>query len=115
MAKTCTTNQSPGPSIDWTDPDHGVGVLHEEVEDEGDEADEGQDGDTYHLFLVSSIEFILCYALNIVPQLPENIPQLHHVLRDGVEVLQGAVDVAGALLHVQGVVQDDLVTDDDTR
>ena len=36
---------------------------------------------------------------------------MHHVLGDGVEVLQRAVDVARALLHVQGVVQDDLVTD----
>ena len=48
--------------------------------------------------------------LDIVSQLPQNIPELHHVLRDGVEILQSAVDVAGALVQVQGVVQDDFVT-----
>ena len=36
---------------------------------------------------------------------------MHHVLGDGVEVLQCTIDVARALLHVQGVVQDDLVAD----
>ena len=56
-------NQSvPGSLIDWTDPDHGVGVLHEEVEDEGDEADEGQDGDANHFLLVGSIQFVLSDA-----------------------------------------------------
>ena len=47
--------------------------------------------------------------LDIVSQLPQNIPELHHVLRDGVEILQSAVDVAGALVQVQGVVQNNFV------
>ena len=39
-----------------------MGVLHEEVEDEGDEADEGQDGDANHFLLVGSIQFVLSDA-----------------------------------------------------
>ena len=50
-------------------------------------------------------------SLDVVPELTKRSPELHHVLGDGVEVLQRAVDVTRALLHVQGVVQDDLVTD----
>ena len=46
--------------------------------------------------------------LDIVSQLSENIPELHHVLRDGVEVLESAVDVAGPLLHIQCIVQNNL-------
>ena len=48
--------------------------------------------------------------LDIVSQLPENIPELHHVLRDGVEVLESAVDVTRAFVEIQGIVQDDFVT-----
>ena len=48
--------------------------------------------------------------LNVISEFPQGGPELHHVLRDGVEILQRAVDVARALLHVQGVVEDDLVT-----
>ena len=58
---------------------------------------------------------VYTYLLYVIPELPQSGAELHHVLRDGVEVLQGAVDVARALLHIQGVVQDDLVTDNDTR
>ena len=45
-----------------TDPDDGEGILDKEVEDEGDQADEREDGDPDHLLLVSSVEFILCHA-----------------------------------------------------
>ena len=60
--------------------------------------------------MLPAVSAIQPYLLNIVSQLPQNIPQLHHVLRDGVEILQRAVDVAGALVQVQGVVQNNFVT-----
>ena len=43
--------------------------------------------------------------LYIISQLPQGCPQLHHVLRNGVKILQSAVDVAGPLFHIQCVVQ----------
>ena len=46
---------------------------------------------------------LLISLLNIVSELAEHIPELHHVVRDRVEVLEGAVDVTGALVQVQGV------------
>ena len=49
-------------------------------------------------------------VLDVIPELPQRRPELHHVLRDGVEVLESAVDVARTFLHVQSVVQDNLVT-----
>ena len=58
-----------------------------------------------------SVYLNIHFLLNVVSEFPQGGPELHHVLGDGVEVLQCAVDVARALLHVQGVVQDDLVTD----
>ena len=39
-----------------------MGVLDEEVEDEGDEADEAEDGDSNHFLLVGSIKLILGHA-----------------------------------------------------
>ena len=45
-----------------TDPYDREGVLDKEVEDQGDQADEGQDGDPDHLLLISSIQFILSHA-----------------------------------------------------
>ena len=59
--------------------------------------------------MLPAVSAIQPYLLNIVSQLPQNIPQLHHVLRDGVEILQSAVDVAGALVQVQGVVENNFV------
>ena len=59
------------------------------------------------IYLIYQIIFLL----NVVSELPQGGPELHHILSDGVEVFQRAVDVTRALLHVKGVVQDDLVTD----
>ena len=39
-----------------------MGVLDEEVEDEGDEADEAEDGDSNHFLLVGSIQLVLGHA-----------------------------------------------------
>ena len=47
--------------------------------------------------------------LNIVSELPEDVPELHHVLGDGVEVLESAVDVTRTFIQIQSVVQDHLV------
>ena len=49
-------------------------------------------------------------VLDVIPELPQRRPELHHVLRDGVEVLKSAVDVARTFFHVQSVIQDNLVT-----
>ena len=49
-------------------------------------------------------------VLDVIPELPQRRPELHHVLRDGVEVLESAVDVARTFFHVQSVIQDNLVT-----
>ena len=60
-----------------------------------------------HLYCTVQCTHNLLY---VIPELPQGGAELHHVLRDGVEILQSAVDVAGALVQVQGVVQDDFVT-----
>ena len=49
-------------------------------------------------------------VLDVIPKLPQRRPELHHVLRDGVEVLESAVDVARTFFHIQSVIQDNLVT-----
>ena len=49
-------------------------------------------------------------VLDVIPELPQRRPELHHVLRDGVEVLESAVDVARTFFHIQSVIQDNLVT-----
>ena len=48
--------------------------------------------------------------LNVISELTQNIPELHHVLRDGVEVLQSTVDVTWTFIQIQSIIQDDLVT-----
>ena len=110
-------------------PDDGQRVLDEEVEDERDDADEGEDRHPDVLPRLRRVQLVLGHVpynklqvtktiqravtkflLDVVPELPQRRPELHHVLRDGVEVLESAVDVAGTFLHVQSVVQDNLVT-----
>ena len=51
------------------------------------------------------------YSLNVISQITQDISQQHHVFSDRVEVLEGAVDVAGALVKIQGIVQNQFVTD----
>ena len=48
--------------------------------------------------------------LNVISELTQNIPELHHVLRDGVEVLQSTVDVTWTFIQIQSIIQDDFVT-----
>ena len=36
---------------------------------------------------------------------------MHHVLSDGVEVLESAVNVTGSFVKIQGIVQDDFITE----
>ena len=109
-------------------PDDGQRVLDEEVEDERDDADEGEDRHPDVLPRLRRVQLVLGHVplqqvtssnndtavarflLDVIPELPQRRPELHHVLRDGVEVLESAVDVAGTFLHVQSVVQDNLVT-----
>ena len=52
----------------------------------------------------------LLLSLNVIPELPQRSPELHHVLGDGVEVLESALDVTRAFVQIQGIVQDNLVT-----
>ena len=111
-------------------PDDGERVLDEEVEDERDDADEGKDRHPDVLPRLRRVQFVLGHVpnnklqvtitiqkavsrflvLDVIPELPQRRPELHHVLRDGVEVLESAVDVARTFFHVQSVVQDNLVT-----
>ena len=108
-------------------PDDGERVLDEEVEDERDDADEGEDRHPDVLPRLRRVQLVLGHVpnnklqvtiqksvsllvLDVIPELPQRRPELHHVLRDGVEVLESAVDVARTFLHVQSVVQDNLVT-----
>ena len=66
------------------------------------------------MFLVSTETLYCLYLLYIISQLSQGRPQLHHVLRGGVEVLEGTEDVTGSLLNVQGIIQNDLVTRNDS-
>ena len=110
-------------------PDDGERVLDEEVEDERDDADEREDRHPDVLPRLRRVQFILGHVpnnklqvtitlqkaltkflLDVIPELPQRRPELHHVLRDGVEVLESAVDVARTFFHVQSVIQDNLVT-----
>ena len=57
----------------------------------------------------NNTESCVKFLLDVIPELPKRRPELHHVLRDGVEVLESAVDVTRALIEIQSVVQDHLV------
>ena len=109
-------------------PDDGQRVLDEEVEDERDDADEGEDRHPDVLPRLRRVQLVLGHVpynklqvpitmqravtkflLDVIPELPQRRPELHHVLRDGVEVLESAVDVTRTFIQIQSVVQDHLV------
>ena len=50
------------------------------------------------------------HSLYVVPEFPQAVPQLRHVVCDGVVVHEGAREVAAALARVQGVHDDVAVT-----
>ena len=112
-----------------TYPDDREGIFDKEVEDKGDQAYEGQDCNANHFFLICGIQFVLCdapkadnenfmaeikefgFSLNVISEFSECIPQLHHVVSDGVEVLESTADVTRAFVEIQSIVKDDLVTE----
>ena len=93
-------------------PDDGQRVLDEEVEDERDDADEGEDRHPDVLPRLRRVQLVLGHVpynklqvtitiqkavsrflLDVIPELPQRRPELHHVLCDGVEILQCTVNV----------------------
>ena len=54
--------------------------------------------------------WVLKFSLDVISEFSQCIPELHHVLSDGVEVLERTTDVTRAFVKIQGIVQDDLVT-----
>ena len=50
------------------------------------------------------------HSLYVVPEFPQAVPELRHVVGDGVVVHEGAREVAAALARVQGVHDDVAVT-----
>ena len=49
---------------------------------------------SYKLDTITIQKALTKFLLDVIPELPQRRPELHHVLRDGVEVLESAVDVA---------------------